>query len=257
MAIPTDRASLKTYALRRLGFPVITINVDDDQVDDRIDEAIDTFQQWHFDGTTKLYLSVSADANIISNTSNTSYHSFTLPNTVIGVSRVFPLLGATNGNMGPQDFNIFDLSYQLRLNELYDFTSADYVYFELAQQHIRTLEMLFIGEPPIRYNRHDSRLYVDLKWDTIEPVTKIVVETFSVLPENNVNFWNDVWLKKYATCLVKEQWGSNLTKFTNVQLPGGMVSNGQKIYDDAILEKEKLLEELHTRYEEPPGFLVG
>ena len=257
MANPTSRQTLKDYALRKLGFPVITINVDDDQVDDRVDEAIDMFQQWHFDGTTKLYLSVSADANIISNTSNTSYHSFTLPNTVIGVSRVFPLLGATNGNMGPQDFNIFDLSYQLRLNELYDFTSADYVYFELAQQHIRTLEMLFIGEPPIRYNRHDSRLFIDLKWETIQPVTKIVVETFSVLPENNQNFWNDVWLKNYTVALIQEQWGRNLTKFVNVQLPGGVTSNGQKILEDARADKDRLIEELHTRYEEPPAFLVG
>jgi hypothetical protein len=258
MSTPTSRATLKAYCLRELGFPVININVDDDQVDDRIDEAISLFTQYHMDGTKKLYLSVTADANICSNTANSSYHSFQMPNTVIGVTRVFPLLEPDNtGGDVSGNFNIFDLNYQLRLNELFDFTSADYVYFELAQQHIRTLEMLFVGEPPIRFNRHEGIVYWDGKWDTITPGTLFVFETFSVLPENNNLFWNDVWLKRYATALIKLQWGNNLRKYKQVQLPGGVFLDGQSIRDEAIAERTALEEELHTRYEEPPYFLMG
>ena len=257
MATPYSRQTLKDYCLRSLGFPVINLNLDDDQIDDRVDDAINKFQQYHFDGTNMLYLTVTVDANTLNVANTTAYHCFTLPNTVIGVSRVFPILAAVNGGTAG-NFNIFDVNYQIRMNELYDFTSADYVYYELAQEHLRTLEMVLIGEPPIRYNRHDSRLFIDMKWDAMVVTgTKIVVETFSVLPENNLSFWNDNWLKEYTTCLIKRQWGTNLGKFTNVTLPGGMVSNGGKIYDDAIREKGELEQQLHEKYEEPPAFLMG
>jgi hypothetical protein len=255
--MPYSRQTLKDYSLRKLGFPVININVDDDQVDDRVDEAINMFQQYHFDGTNMLYLNVTVDANTL-NVSNTSaYHCFTLPNTVIGVSRVFPILSAVNGGTAG-NFNIFDVNYQIRMNELYDFTSADYVYYELAQQHLRTLEMVLIGEPPIRYNRHDNKLYIDMKWDAMVVLgTKIVIETFSVLPENNLSFWNDNWLKKYTTCLIKEQWANNLKKFKGVTLPGNVMLDGQGMYQEAIAEKADLERELHEKYEEPPAFLMG
>lgn len=258
MANPASRSDLRLYCMRQLGFPVITINVDKDQVDDRIDEAINLFTQFHMDGTKKLYLSVVADANIVSNIANTSYHSFQMPNTVIGVTKVFPLLEPDNtGGDVSGNFNIFDLSYQLRLNELFDFTSADYVYFELAQQHIRTLDILFVGEPPVRYNRHENVVYWDGKWDTVGVGTRFIFETFSVLPEQNTLFWNDVWLKRYATALIKLQWGNNLRKFKQVQLPGGVFLDGQSIRDEAIAERTALEEELHTRYEMPPEFFVG
>lgn len=251
MSNPNSRQTLKDYALRKLGFPVIDINVDNDQVDDRVDEAIDIFQQYHMDATTKVYLAVTIDANTVNN------KVFVMPNTMIGVTRVFPLSAAVTSSTVAGDFNIFDLNYQLRLNELYDFTSADYVYFELAQQHIRTLELLFIGEPPIRFNRYDGQLFVDLDWNTVNVGSKIVVEGFAVLPENNQLFWNDNWLKKFTVCLVKEQWGNNLKKFSGVPLPGNITLNGQQIYNEAVDEKKELLQELHDRYEMPPEFIVG
>lgn len=258
MSTPNSRSTLKAYCLRQLGFPVININVDDDQVDDRIDEAISLFTQFHMDGTKKLYLSMVADANIVSNTANSSYHSFQMPNTVIGVTKIFPILEPDNtGGDVSGNFNIFDLSYQLRLNELFDFTSADYVYFELAQQHIRTLDILFVGEPPIRFNRHDGVVFWDGKWDTVNAGTRFVFETFSTLPETNNLFWNDPWLKRYCTALIKMQWGNNLRKYKQVQLPGGVFLDGQSIRDEAAIEKKELEDELHTRYEEPPEFFVG
>lgn len=257
MATPNSRQTLKDYALRSLGFPVIEINIDDDQIDDRIDDAIGKFTQYHFDGTKILYLTVTVTANTLNVANTDAYHCFTMPNTVIGVTRVFPILSAVNGGTAG-NFNIFDVNYQIRMNELYDFTSADYVYYELAQQHLRTLEMVLIGEPPIRFNRHDQKLFIDMKWTAmVLEGTKIVVETFSVLPEENANFWNDNWLKAYATAQIKRQWGSNLTKFVNVQLPGGMTNNGQQIYNDAVAEIASLEQTLHERYEEPPAFLMG
>jgi len=257
MAIPHDRESLKDYAKRKLGFPVINLNLDDDQIDDRVDEAISLFQQYHMDATTISYYNVTVDANTLNPANTDAYHCFPIPSDIIGVSRVFPILSAVNGGTAG-NFNIFDVAYQIRLNELYDFTSADYVYYELAQQHLRTLEMVLIGEPPIRFNRHEGKLFIDMKWDAMVVLgTKIVVEVFRVLPESNQFFWNDNWLKKYTTCLIKEQWGTNLTKYKNVTLPGGVVSNGQEIYDSAVKWRTDLELELHERYEEPPAFLMG
>ena len=153
---------------------------------------------------------------------------------------------------------MWDITYQIRLNELYDFTSADYVYFVLAQQHLRTLEMLFIGEQPYRYNRYDNKVYIDINWSKkLIQGQWMLIQARQVLPESNDKFWGDVWLKKYTTCLFKEQWGNNLKKFAGVQLPGGIALNGQQIYDEAIQEKEKLEQELRDTYEEPPQFIVG
>lgn len=254
---PTNRDQLKDYAMRKLGFPVINLNIDDDQVDDRVDDAINMFQQYHVDGTTKMFYVVQVNANTLNVANTTAYHCFPIPNTVIGVVKVMPILAAVNGGTAG-NFNIFDVNYQIRLNELYDFTSADYVYYELAQQHLRTLEMVLIGEPPIRFNRHDGRLFIDMKWSAmVEIGTNIVVECYATLPEENLRFWNDVWLKKYTTALIKQQWGSNLTKNKDVQLPGGITSNGQRIYDDAVNEVARLEEELHSRYEEPAEFFMG
>ncbi len=257
MAVPTDRASLKDYCLRKLGFPVINIEVDDNQVDDRVDEAISWFQQYHMDATTKVYFSVTIDQNMI-NSMSIPIANTTVANSIIGITRIFPLLSGSADTNNSDSFNIFDLNYQLRLNELYDFTSADYVYFELAQQHIRTLEMLFIGEPPIRYNRYDNTLYVDMKWGSdVVAGSIIVVEAFAVLPENNTLFWNDNWLKEYTTALIKEQWGSNLKKFAGTPLAGGVTLNGQQIYDEAVAEINRLKVELEDKFQSPPEFLVG
>lgn len=249
----TNRQTLKEYCLRQLGFPVVEVNVDDDQLDDRIDEALQTFQQFDEEGTLKMYLATQVTANTIAD------RYITLPNNVIGVTRILPISSAlATGSTGNGGFNMFDLNYQLRLNELYDFTSADYVYFELAMQHIRTLEILILGENPIRFNKYDGKLYLDISWGQKAGVGDfIVAECYVIQDQDTTKFWNSIWLKQYTTALFKLQWGTNLKKFSGVKLPGGIELNGQKIFDEATAEKDKLYEELRSTYESPPMFIVG
>ena len=252
MANVTSRQGLKDYCLRRLGFPVISINVDDDQVDDRIDDALELFQQFHFDATQKIYIGYQLTANDISS------KSITMPDNVIGVTRVFPVSSSSINSTGTQNFNIFDINYQIRLNELYDFTSADYVYYELANEHITTLQMLFFGDTPIVYNRYTNILYPSFNWgQNVIAGSWILIESYQTLDPTGTLFWNDVWLKKYATACIKEQWGYNLKKMSGVQLPGGITLNGQIIFDEATKEKADLEIELRDRYEAPPQWEVG
>lgn len=248
---PNSRVTLVQYALRKLGAPVISINIDDDQVDDRIDDALNMFTEYHIDATNKAYVAMNVTSNVLAN------QCFMMDPSIINVTRIFPILGTVSGSNGPQNFNIFDLNYQLRLNELYDFTSADYVYFELAQQHIRTLELLFIGEPPIRFNRYDGRLFIDGLKQLAIPGSLVIAECYQILPENNLLFWNDVWLKAYATCLIKKQWGENLKKFGEVPLVGGVKLNGQQIWNEADIEQDKLEVKLRDMYEQPIPHMIG
>ena len=251
MAFVTNRAQLKDYALRALGFPVITINVDDDQVDDRIDEALNLFQQFHVDATQKIFIAYQATANDVTN------RFITLPNTVIGVTKIYPIAGDSINSTGTSNFNIFDINYQIRLNELYDFTSADYVYFELANQHIQTLQMLFFGEVPFTYNRYTNIITPNLNWGTqVIAGSWLLFESYQIL-DDSVQFWNDAWLLKYTTACVKWQWGANLSKFAGVKLPGGIELNGDKIFEQAVQEKKELYEELRDHWESPPQFLIG
>lgn len=251
MATPNSRTTLVQYALRKLGAPVIKINIDDDQIDDRIDDALNMFTEYHVDATTKVYAVCNVTSDVLAN----GY--FVMDPSIINVTKIFPILGSVSGSNGPENFNIFDLNYQLRLNELYDFTSADYVYYELAQQHIRTLEILFTGEPPIRFNRYDSKLFVDGLKQIAVNGSIVVAECYMVLPEDNQLFWNDVWLKAYATCLIKKQWGENLKKFGDVSMIGGTKLNGQQIWNEAVEEQAILELRLRDTYEQPIPHLIG
>lgn len=274
MANPTDRASLKDYCLRKLGFPVIDINVDDDQVEDRIDDALQTYAEFHYDATHADYLMIKmTDAmlanggNVASATAangsiaNNTYSWVPLPDNVMGVSRIFPLTGTTvSGGGSSADFNIFDLNYQLRLNELYEFTSSSYQYYWIARTHIRMLELLLIGQNPVRFNKHMGRLYIDMHWNAPEvPAnTYMLIECTRVLdPVEFPKIMNDKWLKEYTTQLIKRQWGENMKKYGNYTLPGGMVINGQGIYEEAIADIARLELQLRDTWEEPPQFLIG
>jgi hypothetical protein len=252
MARPQNRADLIQYCYRELGDGAVDINVTDDQANDRVDEALDYFTEFHFDGVEKKYLTMQLTADVMAN------QYWNLPNTVFNVTRVFPLNGNQGGNSINGEFNIFDLNYQLRLNELYDFTSADYVYFELANEHIRTLEMLFIGEVPIRYNRYTNILYTDMDWSSTASIGNyLVAEVYTYLPEGNSLFWNDPWLKKYTTALIKKQWGTNLKKTAGTPLPGGLVVNGQQIYNEAVAEVAELKDLIRDTFEAPPMWETG
>ena len=251
--IPASRSDLKTYCLRKLGFPVVEINVDDDQVDDRIDEAISLWNQFHYDAVTKVYM-----RHLVTSTDITNKWIPVDP-FVISVTRIFTLSTEQVNSAATQNFNMFDINYQIRLNELYDFTSADYVYFELANQHIRTLEMLFLGEVPIRYNQFENKLWLDVDWGGKVGVgSYIIAEAYATLdPSQITTFWNDNWLKRYTTALIKRQWGENLKKFAGVQLPGGISLNGQQIWAEADAQCTALEAELRDMYEMPAQWEVG
>lgn len=254
----TNRQTFKEYCLRRLGFPTIEINVDDDQVEDRIDDALQYWQDYHFDATQKVYYIRTIDATDVSNKYINLDPTVTLDSqgnsvNIIGVTRVFPLSDSINSA------NMFDLRYQLRLNELYDFTSASYINYTLTMQHLRSLEIMFVGEVPIRFQRHMHRLYCDWGWGSaVKAGTVVIAECYALIkPEDFIAVWNDRWLKEYATALIKRNWGSNLMKFQGVQLPGGVMLNGETLYNDAVKDIEKLEEEMQTKYELPVEFYLN
>ena len=256
MSVPQNRQELIQYCYRSLGQGAVDINVTAEQADDRIDEALDYFKEFHFDGVQKQYLSLLVTPEVMAN------QYFCLPNNVFNVTRVFPLSTDTVNSTSAQNFNIFDLNYQIRLNELYDFTSADYVYFELANEHIRTLEMLFIGDIPIRYNRNTNILYTDLDWGSgaggdVYIGCYVVAEVYTYLPDGDSRFWGDIWLKQYATALIKRQWGANLKKFKSTPLPGGITVDGKEIFNEALQEIEELRELIRSTFEAPPMWEVG
>ena len=247
MGVPATREQLKDWCLRQLGFPVIEINVDDDQVEDRIDEALQYYQQFHYDGVERWYLKHQVTAQ------NIADQYIPITENIIGVTRIFPV-GSTNASV-----NMFDLRYQLRLHELYDFTSTSYVNYALTMQHIRTLDMLFSGETPVRFNRHSDRLYIDWDWNyDIQPDEWIIIEGFIILdPEAYTDVYNDMMLKRLATAYIKKQWGANMSKFSGMQLPGGITMNGPQMYQEAVNEIKELEDKIRDTYEEPPQFLVG
>lgn len=247
MPIPTDRQSFKDYIMRRLGKPVIEINIDDDQVDDRIDDAILYARDYHFDFLNKIYSShqlTQADVN-------NKY--ITVDPSVISITKIFPLMDSQ------ASVNMFDLRYQLRLYELYDFTSASYINYTLTMQHLRSLELLFTGQTPIRFQRHMQRLYIDWDWGgEIQVGQWCVAECYQCIdPQQFPDVWNDRFLKEYAYNLVKKQWGENLKKFQNVQLPGGVMLNGQQIFDEAVKEIRRLEHDVIQDYGGPPEMMMG
>ena len=200
MPAVTNRQTFKDYCLRRLGFPTIDINVDDDQVEDRIDDALQYWQDYHFDALQKLYYIKKLDATDMTNRYINLDPSVTVDSgnnhvNIIGVTRVFPITDAI------ASANMFDLRYQLRLNELYDFTSASYINYTLTQQHLRSLEIMFTGEVPIRFQRHMHRLFIDWNWGaSVNQGAVVIAECYALIkPEDYVAVWNDRWLKQYAT----------------------------------------------------------
>lgn len=251
-----SRQALIDYCLRRLGFPVIEINIDQDQIDDRIDDAIQYWQDYHFDGLQKIYyIKTITQTDItnkyvdLSNVRDAANNALD----IVGVTRLFPI------NDSQATINMFDLRYQLRLNELYDFTSASYVNYTLTQQHLRSLELLFTGEVPIRFQRHMQRLFCDWGWGTSEaPAGAImVIESYANIDASVYNkVWNDRWVKEYATALIKRSWGNNLKKFSGLQLPGGVTLNGDKIYEEAVEEIRNLESQMETQYGAPLEFMM-
>ena len=319
MAKPTTRNQFKDYCLRRLGHPVIEINIDDDQLEDRIDDALQFFHDYHFDGCEKIYMK----------------HQFTqedidrrwiyAPDAVIFVHSVLPFDDSNSS------VNMFDLRYQLRLHDLYDFTSVSYVSYEITMQHIRTLNLLFSGTPQFRFNRHQNKLMLDIDWSRDAQVGKyVIIECYRKLEPDTITLtgtvtgntssntlvgtstifdqeiiendfitlsngvevqvrkinspteiviaantlsanatantmtkdgysdvWDDRFLKQYTTAKIKYQWGSNLSKFAGVQLPGGVTLDGPRIMEEAQREIDKIEEEMQSYNILPSEMFMG
>jgi hypothetical protein len=247
MAIPTSRDSFKEYCLRKLGKPVIEINVDDDQVDDRVDEALKYYWDYHFDGTEKIYYKHQVTQDTITN------KTITIPENIIGVINLFPV-----GDPAVSSDDLFNIRYQIALNDLYTLTSVSMVPYYMAMEHIAFLQQILVGKQPIRYNRHKNILHLDLDSNKINVGEFLLIEAYQVVdPDEYTDVWGDRWLQNYCTQLIKKQWGSNLIKFEGMQLPGGVQFNGQKIYDDANAELEKMEQEMTDSYSLPVMDMVN
>jgi hypothetical protein len=246
MAI-ANRQQFKEYILRRLGAPVIDINVDNEQVEDRIDDALLKFRDYHFDGMQHTYLPYQLQQTDINN------QYITLPEDFVGVTRVFDI------NDSYSAMNLFNIRYQLHLNELFNISSVSVTPYVVAMRHIEFLEEVFVGKKPIRYNRNTDKLYIDMAWnDDVRAGQYIIIEGYrEVNPEENPDVWNEPWLRKYTTALVKLQWGENLKKFEGMNLPGGITFNGQKIWDEANEEINKLEDEVIMDYSLPVTDMIG
>ena len=257
MAIPTSRTTFKEYCLRNLGKGVIDINVSDDQAEDRIDEALQYFAQYHYDGVEKMYLKyqiTQADvdrynSNDETNATDVRDGSVTatfkegkgfipMPQAVVSVLNIFPFDDIATNNM-------FDIRYQLRLNDLYDISSTSIIQYEMVQNHIQLLDEILIGQVPIRFNKAQNRLYLDMDWsNAVTSGEFVIIDCYRKIdPTQFTDVFNDVWLKKYVTALIKKQWGTNLSKFDGIQLPGGVTLQGRQILEDANAEIEKLEEQ--------------
>jgi hypothetical protein len=252
LSVPvTSRAALISYVKRQLGEPLLRINVDDIQIDDAIDNALQYFQDYHSDATERVYYKYQITDTDVAN------KYLPIPGNIIGVNRIIPL---TDGN---STINMFDIRYQIRLNDLYDFTTTSVTHYWMTMTHLRLLDMLFNGEAQVRFNRHNGNLYIDWDWsNNAAGVTLsgqyIIVEGFQILnPTEFTDTWNDRWLKQYAVLLVKKQWGTNLKKFGGIQLVGGVTLNGKEMYDEATAELKDWEQYLQDGLQTPPEFYVG
>jgi hypothetical protein len=246
MATPTSRSQFIENCLRRLGKPVVEINVDDDQVDDRVDEAIRYYWDYHFDGSEKIYYKQQITAQDKAN------RYIVMPENIIGVVNIFEIGQALNTN------NLFNIRYQIALNDLYTLTSVSMVPYYMAMQHVQFLESMLVGKQPLRYNRHINKLYIDMDWNIVNEGDYVIVEAYQVVDPNvYTDAWGDRWLLRYAACLIKQQWGQNLKKFEGMKMPGGLTFNGQKIYDEATREREELEKEMIFTYSLPATDMIG
>ena len=269
MAKPSTRETLKQYALRALGKPVIDINVDDDQLEDRLDEAYQYYAQYHYDGIRRTYLKYeytqadynrmtvdgsdeSTTKNSVTTTWKEGQNFLVVPDSVVSVINLFPF--SNKGNL-----NLFDVRYQLRLNDLYDFSSTSIINYDNVLRHLDFLDHILVGEKPLRFNQMDNRLYVDMDWkEDLQVGEFLVIECYRKLdPATFTDVNNDVFLKRYVTALFKKQWGANLSKFNGVAMLGGVTLNGQQIYSEALSDIEKLETELRTTYELNPALMIG
>lgn len=263
---PATKAELKAYALRRLGYPAIDINVCDEQLDDLIEEAIDFFQEFHYNGTYKSWIKIEVTEAIKTAAQSSTQQGATnwyenndyvdLPPGVIGVNNVFTQLGASSVVPG----NIFNIKYQIFLNDMYAMTHGNILHYFMTSQYLETLDWITNSGNArrVRFNEHQGRLYLDFDWNELQAGDWILVEVMMRQnPDDYPAMYNDNWLKDYVEALFQQQWGRNLSKYDGVQMLGGVTLNGRKILEDASQFKKDLEEQIRTDHELPPMDLIG
>ena len=276
MAKPSTRQGLIDYCLRQLGAPVLEINVDEDQIDDLVDDAIQYFNERHFDGVEKMYLKykiteddvnrgkgkgtsgVGIVTTTATDTSGRTYNWYEtenyiqVPDSVIGVEKVFKF--DTNSISG----SMFSIKYQLFLNDLYYFNSVELLQYSMTKSYLEDIDHLLTTDKQIRFNKRQDRLYLDIDWGSQEADEFIVLECYRALdPASFTQIYNDSWMKQYLTALIKRQWGRNLSKFRGVKLPGGIELNGGEISQQAESELSDIKARMMSEYELPPLDFIG
>jgi hypothetical protein len=246
MARPTDRQSFTKYCLMKLGAPVIDINVDVDQVDDRVDEALSWWYDYHFDGSDKAYYRYE-----ITDLDRTNRY-ITLPDNIIGAVSIFDAGSVYSSS------DMFSFQYQFAQNDLYQMNNTTLVPYVMSMQYLALMQEVLVGKTPIRYNRHKNQLQLDMNWDRLQGTPFLIVEAYQIVdPEVYTSAWNDRWLKEYATALIKQQWGNNLKKYQGMLMPGGIQFNGQQIYDEATADLARIQSEVLNSYSLPVTDMIG
>lgn len=234
---PNSRETFKQYCLRRCGYPVIQINVNDDQLEDRISDALQFWHDYHYDGTEKQYYKYQITQTDIDN------KYITLPENIIGAISIFPIGQGISSN------SMFSIRYQMALNDLFDLANVQMAPYYMTMQYYQMVEQILVGLQPIRFNRHVNRLYVDMAWDKVNVGEYLIVECYGVIdPDTYPDVWNDRWLKSYCSALFKRQFGEHLIKFKDQVLPGGTRFNAEKIYNDAVTEIHQLEDNMIFQY---------
>ena len=272
MAKPNSKDGLKEYALRKLGKPVLEINVDDDQVDELIDDAIQYFHERHGEGIDRVFLKhklLEVEKTTLTGVASTTTVTSTqggipsleyeenanflpLPDSVIGVNKVFKMDSSSISD------GLFNIKYQIFLNDLYYYGAIDLLNYAQVKSYLETIDYLLNPDTQVRFNKKNSKLYLDIDLKELTENHYLIIDCYRVVdPESETAVYNDHWLKQYTTSLIKKQWGQNLIKFQGVKLPGGLELNGRQIYDDAVAEIEKHEEKLMTEYALPPLDMVG
>mgnify|MGYP003631498208 FL=1 len=250
MAVISTRQGLIDYCLRRLGDPVIEINVDVDQIEDKVDDSLQKYQEFHSDATLRAYLKHQVTQTDIDN------KYIPIPSDVVFVTRVFPVT-STFGSSG-----MFDIRYQMMLNSMADFITfaGDMSYFYQMQQYLSMVDQQLHGMPLVQWSRHQDKLYIfgDFNDGDLKIGDYVVAEIYSIVdPETYTSIYNDMFMKDFTTQLIKQQWGANMSKFDNMQLPGGVTVNGTQMYQEATEEIIRLEEKMRSEQEFPPDFFVG
>jgi len=279
MSKPSSKQELIEYCLRKLGYPILEINLADEQIDDLVDDALQYFNERHFDGVERMYLKYKITQEDIDrgrsrNTSGVGIVTTTGTSTIDGVSKEFNFYETSNYIQVPDSIigierifkfdtssisgGMFSIKYQLFLNDLYYFNSVELLQYAMVKSYLEDIDFLLTTDKQIRFNKRQNRLYLDIDWSSQSADNYIVIDCYRILnPNDFTKIYNDSFLKKYLTALMKRQWGQNLIKFRGVKLPGGIELNGRELYEDGEKEIESIMQKMSTEYELPPYDFIG